>query len=354
MTPYCPIAEINLTALRANYRLLAAKAALAECAAVVKANAYGLGVEGVVPALAEEGCNTFFVVTLPEGMEVRTLTRQARIGLFHGVNTREEADTAGEHDLIPVLNTLQQIDVWRRWGQGREAIVHVDTGMTRLGLSLEEITDVAIEGLNIGTIMSHLACAGTPTHPLNMRQLERFSIIKQRFPQKRFSLANSSGIFLGKDYHADMVRPGVALYGSNPLEDAENPMQSVLTLHAPVLQVRELTQAESIGYHATRDAVRGAVIATVGIGYADGLKRSLSNCGKVHINGYEAPIIGIVSMDSTMIDITHLPKGVVRAGDRVEFINSSQPIDTVAERAGTISYEILTGLGLRVKRVYKT
>ncbi|MBM3617384.1 MAG: alanine racemase [Alphaproteobacteria bacterium] len=356
-------AIIDLDALCSNYRLLADKAAPAEASAVVKANAYGLGATMVAKTLAErEGCRWFFVATIAEGIEVRSVLPDAHIGVFYGANHAEDAAAIAEHGLIPVLNSLEQVSVWREHaatlGKSHKAIVQVDTGMTRAGMSLEDAAQLAqdaslLAGIEVAYFMSHLACAEMLHHPLNAKQAARFKQLEALFPNAKFSFSNSSGIFLGKGFHKDLVRPGMALYGLNPTPDERNPMRVVVTVQAPVLQQRILTEDECVGYGATFKASKGARLAVVGIGYADGLLRSLSNRGKAYINGYTVPIAGIVSMDLTVLDVSSVPEGVIKDGDMAELIGTHLEADKVAETAGTIGYELFTSITSRVKRVYK-
>lgn len=355
------IAEINLTALCANYRLLAGKVAPAQCAAVVKANAYGLGMEPVAQALHRAGCRHFFVASIAEGVALRAALPTVAIGVFYGVATHDDAELAISHQLFPSLNSLQQIALWQTKAQERgaalPACLHVDTGMNRLGVSLAELRQLAenpalLEGIRIEWLMSHLACAGTPDHELNRLQLQRFNEARTLFPHIPTSFANSSGIFLGQDYHGDLARPGAALYGINPTPAEPNPMHTVVTIKAPILQLRNLTQPEPVGYCATYHTPQNARLATVACGYADGLMRSMSNRLHAYIAGAYVPVAGIVSMDVTVFDITALPEHAVKQGNMVELIGPHVNVDGVALQADTISYEIFTSIGSRVKRVY--
>lgn len=360
--PTGAIAEIDLGALRANYHLLNEKTAPHRCAAVVKANAYGLGCEAVAQALWEEGATRFFVATIEEGMALRKVLPNAYIGVFYGIGSREDALLAIENKLQPSLNSLGQLELWRGIAQERgnalPASLHVDTGMTRLGLSHADAEQVAakpelLQGVELQWLMSHLSCAGSPEQPLNLQQLKRFEAVQALFPQVPTSFANSSGIFLGQGYHGQLPRPGAALYGINPTPYAPlNPMQTVVTFKAPILQIRTLSSDESVGYGATYQAEKGARLATVGCGYADSLIRHMSNASRAYVAGSYVPVAGIVSMDLTVIDISSLPEKAIQAGDMVEFVGENLPVDDVAESVGTISYELFTSIGGRVKRNY--
>ncbi len=347
--------NIDLSALTDNYRLLQSRHAQKTCAAVVKANAYGLGAEAVSKALADAGCKEFFVATLAEGVELRSYLPQANIAVFNGIFPGEEADYLA-HRLIPVLGDPGQVETYKRGlaEGGERPILHVDTGMTRLGLSHSEL--LALEGgklaaLRCQLLMSHLSCANDAAHSKNAEQLSRFKEAKKLLPGTRASLCNSAGIFLPETYHFDIARPGCALYGINPV-DGDNPMRHVATLSAPILQIRTLDRNETVGYGGTYPAPKGERIAIAGLGYADGYFRSLSNKGFAYIAGVRAPIAGRVSMDMIALDISHIPEAKITANTRVEFINETQTVNDIAIAADTIGYEVFTRIGRRVQRVY--
>jgi alanine racemase len=361
------ILTIDLDALAANYRLLRDRAAPAECAAAVKANGYGLGADKVVLALVEAGCRTFFVATAQEGVAVRhTLTHHfdgvSADAVIYVLNGPEGVETVlVEHDLRPVLNSLGNISAWadcaRRCNVSLAAALHVDTGMARLGLPGDELDRLVaepnrLESLRVTCLMSHLACADSPDHPLNRRQLDAFRSARERLPAGSASLANSSGIFLGSDYHWEMVRPGAALYGVAPSCGQPNPMAQVVRLEARILQVRKIDRGCTVGYGATHCAGRPERIATVAAGYADGYLRSLSNRGSGFIAGHHVPLVGRVSMDLITFDVSDVPEEHVFPGAMIELIGPDYPVDAVAADAGTIGYEILTALGTRYRRVY--
>jgi alanine racemase len=361
------ILTIDLYALAANYRLLRDRAAPAECAAAVKANGYGLGAEKVVLALAEAGCRTFFVATVDEGIAIRRALAHRfdaviTDAVIYVLNGPEGAETVlVEHALRPVLNSLGNIAAWadcaRRCGVSLAAALHVDTGMARLGLPGDELDRLVaeperLEGLRVTCLMSHLACADSPDHELNRRQLDAFRSARERLPAVPASLANSSGIFLGADYHADLVRPGAALYGVAPFRGRPNPMAQVVRLEARILQVRKIDTDCTVGYGATHCAERPERIATVAAGYADGYLRSLSNRGSGFIAGRRVPLVGRVSMDLITFDVSDVPQEHAFPGAMVELIGPHYPVDAVAADAGTIGYEILTALGPRYRRVY--
>jgi len=353
--------EVHLDAVARNW--LYFKKSLksgADCAAVVKADAYGLGAAVVAPALFDQGCRHFFVAHADEGFAVRKVvpSRDAVIYVLNGPYGASAAEmmTAG---LVPVLNTPGDIAYWAEVGAPgdarRPALLHIDTGMNRFGLSVTEAQNLdrdLLRKVDIRYVMSHLACADETAHPMNRAQLTLFSqtvaVLGMPF---RLSFANSAGILLGADYHFDLVRPGCGLYGINPSSDRPNPMQGAVTLSARVVQVREIDRPGTVGYGASYAISPPAKCATVSVGYADGYLRSFTGCGRVFIGGEACSVIGRVSMDSIIVDISHVAKPVT-AGMMAEIIGKHQSIDDVAAQAGTIGYEILTSLGKRYKRIY--
>jgi alanine racemase len=350
--------RINLDALVENYNLLASRMQAGECGAVVKSNAYGLGVHEVAVALNRAGCKRFFVATLDEGMELRAILPEATIYIFHGVGQEQET-VFFEYKLIPVLNSPEQVMRWEiAAGQyGRlPAILHIDTGMNRLGVSLEQaesiMKGVASQVLDFEFIMSHLACADIPEHPLNNQQLKQINAARHMFPGSGISFANSSGLFLDKSYHFDLARPGAALYGINPTSGRLNPMKNVVTLMSKAIQIRTIDTNTTVGYAATCELARGSTVATVPVGYADGYLRSLSNCGKVIVAGHEAPIVGRISMDLMTVDLSNIPEAVIREGMPIEIMGEHLSVDEVAKAADTNGYEILTRIGRRCMREY--
>lgn len=341
--------SVNLAALRANYQLIRSRHAKNSIGAVVKANAYGLGMVEISKALASEGCREFFVATLDEAIELRGALPDVRIAAFNGMFGGEEKEYS-HHRITPVINTYEQALGIADWGR---TILHVDTGMTRLGLNESEakqLTSLIPNALPV-LLMSHLACAGDPEHPKNAEQLSRLNEARKHFPGVPVSFANSSAHFLPDDYHFDLGRPGCALYGINPV-NGENPMRHVATLSAPIIQIRTLDRDETIGYSATRSASKDARLAVVGMGYSDGYFRSLSNIGFAYLGGYRIPIMGRISMDMITLDVSLVPDTILSSHRQVEFINEQQPLDSLARATDTIGYEILTRIGRRVKRVY--
>jgi alanine racemase len=360
------ILTIDLAALVANWRELARRAAPAQCAAVVKADGYGCGLEPVTAALAEAGCETFFVAHVAEGRRARTVAPRAAIYVLNGLLPGTASTYAG-CNLHPVIGSLAEFAEWKAfvsttaWHGG--AALHIDTGMNRLGLSFEEAAWLAQqpqeERGEFVLLMSHLACADAPDHPLNARQIAAFDELRAMFPGVPASLANSSGIFLGPDAHHDMVRPGVALYGANPTPIHLNPMRPVVTLAARVVQVRSVNRGETIGYTAAWTARRATRVAIVAVGYADGIMRAASARddrpgAEAVVAGRPCPFAGVISMDLLAIDVTDLPEGAPHRGDLVTLIGDGIGIDDLASHAGTIAYEVLTSLGHRYRRIYQS
>ena len=353
--------SIDLGAVRANYRLLRERLGGAACAAVVKADAYGLGAVRVAPALVAEGCRHFFVANLDEAIALRPhLLAEAELFVLNGLPPRAEAECT-EQGAIPVLNSLTQLGAWaalaRARGRALPAVLQVDTGMSRLGLSGAELAALAenprqLEGIALRYVMSHLACGEQQEHAANAEQLDRFNAARAMLPMAPASLANSSGVFLGRDYHFDLARPGAALYGVAPVPGRPNPMHSVIRLQGRVVQIREIEAGAAVGYGATWRASGPRRIATVSVGYADGFPRSLSNRASGFVAGAAVPLIGIVSMDTVTFDVSDVPPGALEPGGFVDLIDAGHPVHAVAAQAGTIAYEILTSLGSRYARRY--
>jgi len=387
---------IDLDAIAENWRRLASLHTGAT-AAVLKANAYGLGATYVAPKLLAAGCRHFFTAHLSEALEIRPLIpqpslraersnpgsaargpeagllRSARndggdecrttlqepmLAVLHGVLPGEEAIFV-EQNLTPVLCSLSDIALWRAEAARREqtldALLHIDTGMSRTGLSPADVATLRenpslLAGINIHTIMTHLVSAEIPADPINQTQLARFQAAKTLFPTAAASLANSSGSFLGPAFTAGLTRPGAALYGVNPTPGARNPMRPVVSLTARILQIRDIQAGETVGYNGIWTAQRPTRIATIAVGYADGFHRSLSNAGKAFWNGDEIPLVGRVSMDLTTYDVTEWPE--ITEASSLQLIGEDHPVDALAAEAGTNGYEILTSLGRRYQRRY--
>jgi alanine racemase len=351
---------VRLGAIRANYREFARRAGPAAAAGVVKADAYGLGLAPVVRALAGQGCDTFFVARLSEGAALRAVLPEARIFVLDGAQP-DAIPALIVHRLVPVLNSLAEIALWSAAANARrtilDAAIHIDTGMNRLGLPPEELSTLSAEagarlkGIRLALLMSHLACADDPASRMNAQQLARFKTALAMLPPAPASLAASSGVMLGKDYVFDMVRPGIGVYGGNPQPGQPNPFVVAPQLTGRILQLRRVDKGEGVGYGASFRVERPTTLATVALGYADGLMRAIGNRGTGAIKGVRAPIAGRVSMDLITLDVSAIPG--LQTGAEVEFLGDTISLDELAANAGTSSYEILTSLGSRMQRHYE-
>ena len=357
------VLEIDLDAIAANWRFLSSRHSGGPVAAVVKANGYGLGAAPIAARLQRAGCQHFFVAHLAEALAIRdavpNTTPDAFLAVLNGLLPGTEEECAA-HGILPCLGSLAELAAWaataRRLGRKLPALLHLDTGMSRLGLDAAELDTLAndpsrLDGIELRFVMTHLVSSEFAADPLNHRQRERFAAACARLPPAPRSIANSSGIFLGPDWASDLARPGAALYGINPTPGAANPMRPVARLSARVLQVREVQPGETVGYNATWAAAGPRRIATAALGYADGWHRSLSNRGTGRFDGTTLPLVGRVSMDLTTFDVTARPD--IAAGAMLELLGPEHGPDAVAEQAGTNGYEILTSLGQRITRVYR-
>ncbi len=358
---------IDLHAVAANYRTLKMHATPAECGAVVKSNGYGLGLAPVARALSAAGCESFFITNIEEGVALRQLLADrapaARIFVLSGPVPGTEG-SIDAYDLMPVLSTIDQIDLWAAHGRAhgrahgaRPAAIKVDTGMTRLGLTTSDIDTLAaapdrLDGIALELVMSHLACADEPGNPLNAAQLAAFESARAKLPAAPASLANSAGIMLGPDYHFDLVRPGAALYGVSTVQDRPNTMVPVVSLRGKILQLRHVDSETPVGYGATRRIPAGRLLATVAVGYGDGYPRALGNRAVGYVDNIRVPIVGRVSMDLVTFDVTDVPESRLRADGSIDLIGPGYGVDDLAADADTIGYEILTRLGPRFRRVH--
>ena len=341
---------VDLDAVRANYRSLRARVAPAACAGVVKADGYGLGAAAIIDALLREGCRHFFVAHLSEAVALRRLVpADAWLIVLHGPTPGAEGDFRA-HGIVPVLNTIEQVGAW---SGGGPALLQVDSGMTRFGLAEAELHAVLdaelLRGIDLLFVMSHLACADTPADPANAAQLAAFERMRRLLPGVKASLAASSGIFLGPDYHFDLVRPGAALYGVSPVPGAQNPMRPVVRLQGLVVQLRRVPAGTAVGYGHTCVTKRESLLATVAVGYADGFLRRAGVDAAGWIGDTRLPLMGRVSMDSIVLDATDVVE-TLTPGCLVELIGAHHDIDAAAAAAGTIGYEMLTSLGHRYAR----
>jgi alanine racemase len=353
------VLTIDLGAIRENYRRLQAMLGGTRCTGVVKADGYGLGADRVARALMQEGCDTFFVAHVGEGIALRAaIGTGPAIYVLNGLPPGSEADAVSA-GLTAVLNSTEQLAAWREAakaaGHSLPAAIQVDSGMSRLGMSPKETGAVAadlhaLEGIDLRLVMSHLACADEPGHPANEAQRIEFDRLRAMLPAAPASLANSSGIFLGESYHHQLARSGAALYGINPTPRQENPMLPVIRLQSRVIQTRTVEKGAGIGYGHTATAEGVQRLATISLGYADGWHRCAASAAR--FDGTELPFVGRVSMDSIILDISALPEGRLRPGDLVDLIDADQTIDDVAGSYGTIAYEVLTSLGHRFHRIH--
>jgi alanine racemase len=359
------ILTIDLDAIVANWRKLEKTGVPAECAGVVKADAYGCGIDPVTRALAAAGCKTFFVATLDEARAARAAAKSAAIYVLDGF-FQNSGDAFAQIGCQPVIGDLNELAEWdgycRRTGWAGGAAIHIDTGLNRLGLPLVDaqsiVPRIVAGDHGISLVMSHLACAETLHHPLNARQVATFRGIASLFSGVPASLANSSGIFLGSQFVFDVVRPGAAVYGVNPTPEADNPMQGVVELKARIAQIRSVERGDSVGYGAVWTARRPTRLAIVAAGYADGYFRAAgSNDGtrgaEVVVAGKRCPVAGRISMDLLAVDVTDVPNSAVRRGHMVTLIGEGITVDELAHHFGTTGYEVLTSLGKRYARVYK-
>lgn len=349
------ILVVDLDALARNFRRMRDAAAPSECAAVVKADAYGLGLAPVAARLALEGCKHFFVATIDEGRELRRLLADATIYVLEGVPSGAAAVLHAAR-LIPVLNSLDQIACWADAGGG-PAVLHVDTGMSRLGLAEAEVRRLADEpkrlaGIDVEYVMTHLACADAPAHTLNDAQLLAFERLRRMLPPAPTSIGASAGIFLGRRHRGDLVRAGIGLYGGNPFSDRECPVEPVVTLRARIVQIRDVASVGTVGYGATHAVRPPCRLAVCAVGYADGYPRAVGNRCHASFKGVRVPVVGRVSMDLTCVDVSAVPADAIRPGDYIDLIGGAVTLDEVASAADTIGYEILTRLGSRLERRY--
>jgi alanine racemase len=347
--------EIRLGAVVANWQECS-RLSGAAAAGVVKADAYGLGLAPVARALEGAGCDTFFVARLKEGIALRAIAARARIFVLDGA-APEAVPALIAHRLTPVLNSLADLANWQSPAR-RDAAIHIDTGMNRLGLAADELAILIAEskkrlaGVNVVLLMSHLACADDPAHPMNASQRDRFRAALAKLPPAPASLSSTGGVLLGRDYAFDLVRPGLGLYGGNPQSGRPNPFRAAVRLTGKILQLRRVDYGQTVGYAASYRTERNSTLATVALGYADGLMRVLGNRGKASVAGVRAPIVGRLSMDLITLDVTDLPN-TPKPGDEAEFLGDVISLEELAADSLTAPYEILTSLSRRAQRLYE-
>ncbi len=353
---------VSLPAVQENYLILTQRMSQhqAYVAAVVKADAYGLGVARIAPALWHVGARVFFVATVAEALALRKILPDAALYVLSGLH-RADLPLYAPYRLIPVLNQLTEIELWLDQAAVRNqrlpAAIHIDTGMGRLGLDAQALKSLKqkadqLKAFSPLLYMSHLANAEVGAHEGNLIQLGDFRAAMAGLPLGQASLANSCGCFLPRDYSLDLVRPGAALYGLNPTPQASNPMHAAIGLTVPILQTRTLQAGDTVGYGSTWIARGETHIATLSLGYADGLSRALAGAGQVFVDAVPCPLVGRVSMDLITINVSHLRADQRRPGTRVEIIGPHQSVDLLAHAAGTLGYEVLTALGDRFVRSY--
>jgi alanine racemase len=359
------VLTIDLGALASNWSSLKERAGAARCSAVVKADAYGIGLERSAAALASAGCDVFFVALLEEARRLRATLPTATIYVLNGL----PPGTAGEfrkHRLEPVLGSWPEIDEWDAFAASSSeplpAAFHIDTGMSRHGLGRDEATALTerVQLLNFrpSLVMSHFACADEPTSPMNARQLGEFRALTALFPGVPASMANSAGILGQKDAMFDLVRPGISLYGGRALLAGENAMKPVVRLDVRVVQVRNAKKGDAVGYGAQHHLEKDGRVAICGAGYADGIFRSVGGSdaragAEAIVDGQRCPLVGRVSMDLFAVDVSALSENAVKRGDFVTLLNEEIGVDELAAHAGTIGYEVLTALGRRYSRIYR-
>jgi alanine racemase len=353
---------VRLDKVVSNYRTLQRLSGPAAVAAVVKADAYGLGATQITPNLLAAGCDSFFVARLEEGVRLRPLAPEARIFVLDGAPP-DAVPALITHRLTPVLNSLAEIAAWRAAARETrsvlDAALHIDTGMNRLGLPGAELAVLSgeharrLDGIRVVLVMSHLACADDAEAKMNRVQLDRFRTALAMLPPAPASLASSGAILLGKAYLFDVVRPGLGLYGGNPQPAGKNPFAATARLTGAILQFRRVDKGDSVGYGATFRAGRPTMLATVALGYADGLMRAIGNRGAGAIGGVRAPIAGRVSMDLVTLDVTDVSADALALGADVEFVGDAIALEEIAALAGTVPYEILTSLAHRATLHYE-
>lgn len=354
---------IDLARLRANWHSICGLVGPAACGAVVKANAYGLGADRVIPALYAAGAREFFIATPSEAAAARALVPDATLYALDGVPTGS-GPILKSVGAIPVISSLEELDHWISLHAPEEqapVALHVDSGLNRLGMEHGEVDALVSDGerlskLSIVLVMSHLASADDPSDSKSEKQLSRFNDLHAKFPNVRASLAASDGLMLGSRYHFDLVRPGYALYGGQAFRGGPTPVGPVVRVEARILQVRSVAAGETVGYSGTWMAERPSRVAIVAAGYADGIARTASAatgqvCGKVSVGGEHAPIVGRVSMDLITVDVTDL-KRIPKRGEMAVLVGDGLTLESIGQAAKTIGYEVLTRLGPRFERVY--
>ncbi|MBY0502056.1 MAG: alanine racemase [Alphaproteobacteria bacterium] len=354
------VLEIDTRAIAQNYKTLQAFLTPSICAAVLKADAYGFGAKEIASLLWQEDCKHFFVAHLEEGLSLRKQLKDPTIYVFSGL-LPGTSDIFVEHKLIPVLNDFWMVNEWakeaKKVNKALPCALHFDTGMHRNGFDQQHLAQLfdeidLLNLLEVKLILSHLVSSHDTQDPLNIKQNDLFNSIRKRFPKAKASLADTGGIYLGKSYHYDLARPGKGLFGLFPSPKGTTPLQQCTKVRGRIIQVRSAHKGESVGYGATYVLSRESKLATLGIGFADGYDRRFSNNAHVEIQGFKAPIVGRISMDYTVIDVTDIPEILCYTGGWAELVNKTLTLDSIAHNIGTISRELSTGFGKRLYRVY--
>lgn len=352
--------EIDTKAILQNYKTLQSALPQATCGAVVKADAYGFGVAAIAPLLFHQGCQHFFVAHLEEGLFLRKILKDPSIYVFSGLlpNT---ADIFAEYDLIPILNDFEMVKKWateaHKRGKKLPCGLHFDTGMRRNGFDSRDLEELfenisILNSFKLKLMMSHLVSSHVSENPFNEQQKHFFDDLRARLPKTQYSLADTGGIYLGAPYHYDLVRSGKGLFGLYTPPPGIIPLLPCAKVLGRILQIRTAHENESVGYGATHTLTRASKLAVLGIGFADGYDRRLSNNAHVMIQGFQCPVVGRISMDYTVVDVTEIPEDLCNTGGWAELVNETLTFDTLATRIGTISRELSTGLGQRLCRVY--
>lgn len=355
------VLEVDTKAIAHNYKALKHFLPHSTCTAVLKADAYGFGIKAIAPVLREEGCQHFFVAHIEEGIVLRSLLNDPVIYVLSGLLPQTEGYFI-EHSLTPIINDFEMLNKWVEEGQKRQkklpCALHIDTGMRRNGfdsINLGKLftSSALLNNLDVHFVMSHLVSSQTPHDPLNHQQKELFDHLRQQLPQAKASLADTGGIYLGPAFHYDFIRTGKGLFGLYTPPKDQSPLQPCLRFLGRVLQIRAAHKGETVGYGATHTLTRNSKLATIGIGFADGYDLRLSNNGFASFQQVKAPVVGRISMDYTVVDVTDVPESLCYVGGWAELINQTMTLDTLAHSIGTHSRELSTGFSSRVTRIYR-
>jgi alanine racemase len=354
------VLEISTRSILQNYRTLQTHVPKSICAAVLKADAYGFGIKEIAPLLYQNGCRHYFVAHIDEGLFLRNILKDASIFVLSGILPETE-EFFIQSSLIPILTDFGMVEKWvaasKKHGQKLPCGLHMDTGMHRSGFDQSDVTKLLesfhlIDSLEVTCVMSHLVSSHAANDPLNNQQKNLFDQFRQHFPHVKASLADTGGIYLDPSFHYDIVRPGKGLFGLFSPPSSATPLIPCLKVLGRILQIRSAHKGDSVGYGATHILDRDSKLATLGVGFADGYDRRLSNQAFVEIQDFQAPVVGRISMDYTVVDVTDVPESLCYVGGWVELVNETITLDTLAHLTGTISREFSTGFGKRFHRIY--